>query len=255
MNEWVLRPSGYKILTEAVAKHCFSLTRADVGKEVEREYRVRMLDLSPALYKVYDKLEKDWLLGDQLVKWSGERWNDMRALCSGLAMDEYLHNVKLDELVYLLTTELQGQQVIIWAHYRKEIERIVEHLGEYAGKCGSICGDTPLKERSQLVQDFRAGAVDWLVVQPETMKTGTNLTGADAVIYFSSPAGLVTRQQTEARSEDIDGTSVTLIIDLITRNTVEADIYESLRGKENSVKQFERMRKAARARQCIMDND
>jgi SNF2 family DNA or RNA helicase len=134
--------------------------------------------------------------------------------------------------------ELIGQQLIIWCSYLHELDAVWAYLG---GSTKIINGSIPPALRAQLVSDFQKGVIQNLVIQPETMKYGSKLTAADCMIYFSSPLSGLTRQQTEDRTIDVDVTDSTLIIDLITKDTVDEDIYLSLIKKESQAQMMQRI--------------
>lgn len=226
--EWRLTPQGLIKLEKVLREKCFVLTCKDVRLYPQPVYEKRIIHLSDM--STYKKAERDCLDSeDNILKFSGQRWNHCRRLCSGKEKEK--------ELSELLNGELAGKQIIIWAFYIEEINKLRLLL-----RAPAIYGDVDVNARNKIVSSFNEGMIKYLIIQPETMKFGADLSAADTAIYFSSPVGLLSRQQSEARIINTTRKYPVLIIDLIAQNTVEEDIIESLHKKENSQKLLERVK-------------
>lgn len=237
--KWIPTCIGRKRINEAIARNCFSLKRADVGMDIPRIYKKRILRLPPAIRKKYDYLETNCL--DEtgtILKWNGQKRDALFRITGGVDADgKVLNDIKLKELKYLLSTELAGQQVIIWAWYQSEIDFLCDNIKD----SDSIDGRTPQRLRDGIIKDFKNKGIRVLVLQPEVFKFGKNLVGADAVVFYSQPSGAMARQQCEARSEDVTNKTPTLIIDLLIEDTVDEDMHTSLLDKESNTRMNERL--------------
>jgi SNF2 family DNA or RNA helicase len=142
---------------------------------------------------------------------------------------------RLDELMDVLF-EMEGKAVI-WAHYRYDIEVIVEAIKKEYGDKSVVTyyGDTSTDDRQKaikLIQDPKS-EVRFIVGTPQTGGYGITLTGASTMIYYSNGYDLEKRQQSEARIDRIGQTKNMTYIDIIAEGTVDEKIVKALRTKVN----------------------
>jgi SNF2 family DNA or RNA helicase len=146
-----------------------------------------------------------------------------------------LKSNRLDELMDVLS-EMEGKAVI-WAHYRYDIEVIVEALKKEYGDKSVVTyyGDTSTEDRQKaikLIQDPKS-EVRFIVGTPQTGGYGITLTGASTMIYYSNGYDLEKRQQSEARIDRIGQEKPMTYIDIIAEGTVDEKIVKALRTKVN----------------------
>jgi SNF2 family DNA or RNA helicase len=146
-----------------------------------------------------------------------------------------LKSNRLDELMDVLS-EMEGKAVI-WAHYRYDIEVIVEAIKKEYGDKSVVTyyGDTSTDDRQKaikLIQDPES-SVRFIVGTPQTGGYGITLTGASTMIYYSNGYDLEKRQQSEARIDRIGQTKNMTYIDIIAEGTVDEKIVKALRTKVN----------------------
>jgi len=142
-------------------------------------------------------------------------------------------NNRLDELMDVLS-EMEGKAVI-WAHYRYDIEVIVEAIKKEYGENSVVTyyGDTTTEDRQRaikLIQDANS-KVRFIVGTPQTGGYGITLTGASTMIYYSNGYDLEKRQQSEARIDRIGQEKPMTYIDIIAEGTVDEKIVKALRTK------------------------
>ena len=147
---------------------------------------------------------------------------------------------RLDELIDVLS-EMEGKAVI-WAHYRYDIEVIVEAIKKEYGDKSVVTyyGDTTTEDRQKaikLIQD-KDSAVRFIVGTPQTGGYGITLTGASTMIYYSNGYDLEKRQQSEARIDRIGQEKPMTYIDIIAEDTVDEKIVKALRTKVNIATQI-----------------
>ena len=146
-----------------------------------------------------------------------------------------LKSNRLDELIDVLS-EMEGKAVI-WAHYRYDIEVIVDSLKKEYGDNSVVTyyGDTTTDDRQKaikLIQDPNS-PVRFIVGTPQTGGYGITLTGASTMIYYSNGYDLEKRQQSEARIDRIGQEKPMTYIDIIAEGTVDEKIVKALRTKVN----------------------
>lgn len=244
--EWQITPRGRRWLAERLAQSCSILKKKDVGLGTERIREKRTLALPPALARQYRTVEREFVLearGRVLSKtiFAGVAWNWMRRLCGGFTDKKFVWDGKCKELLYLAATELKGEQVIVWCHYVNEIHRVSEALTGAGVTNAMLWREVPKQRRSETVEAFRRGDIQDLVVQPDLYKHGADFSCASTMVYYSQCSGSETRNQTEARCERVGKDDGTLIVDLLVEDSVDEELRESQRLRENDKQLFRRL--------------
>jgi hypothetical protein len=235
-HKWLITPNGKKYLSSRLEACCYFLKLSDVnlqGDVIHKKISCKMPDKMRVLYH---QCEQTYMLKNDKTFYATQVHLWLRKLSSGFSDDKLEDSFKLNILKRLLENELDKKKVIIWCQFISEIKAIQNHLGN----CLAIYGEIKPLQRSVIIRAFQYGTVNWLVCQPETVKFGSKLHHADTMIYFSSPEGALTREQTEKRILDIDKKNAMLIIDLVSFDSVEEDILLSLQNKETREQSFHR---------------
>ena len=150
-----------------------------------------------------------------------------------------IKNNRISQLVDILE-EVEGKAVI-WAHYRYDIEKIVEAISKKYGNNAVVTyyGDTTTDERAAAIKKIqdKDSPVRFIVGTPQTGGYGITLTGASTMIYYSNGYDLEKRQQSEARIDRIGQTKPMTYIDIICEDTVDERIVKALRKKVNIASQ------------------
>jgi SNF2 family DNA or RNA helicase len=227
-----LKPFSYRILKD----DCLDLPEKTFMKRI-----VRLTDEQEKVYKQMKQLALAELNGKLLTTGSVlTQLMRLHQITSGhfVANDgttQILKNERLDELLNVLN-EIEGK-AIIWAHYRYDIQVIVEALKKEFGEKSVVTyyGDTSQDDRQKAIRDIqdKDSPVRFLVGTPQTGGYGITLTGANTMIYYSNGYDLEKRQQSEARIDRIGQTRHMTYIDIICENTVDEKIVEALRKKVN----------------------
>jgi SNF2 family DNA or RNA helicase len=209
-----------------------------------KTYMKRTIQLSEEQSKVYKQMKEIALatLNGKLTTTHNVITQLMRLhqiTCGHFKSDDgttqTLKSNRLDELMDVLS-EMEGKAVI-WAHYRYDIEVIVEAIKKEYGDKSVVTyyGDTSTEDRQKaikLIQDPNS-SVRFIVGTPQTGGYGITLTGASTMIYYSNGYDLEKRQQSEARIDRIGQTKNMTYIDIIAEGTVDEKIVKALRTKVN----------------------
>ena len=146
-----------------------------------------------------------------------------------------LKNDRTNELINIIN-EVSGK-VVIWAHWRNDIETIIEHLKKEYGDNSVVTyyGDTTQDERQNAIKQMQDpnSTVRFLVGTPQTGGYGITLTAASTMIYYSNGYDLEKRQQSEARIDRIGQTKPMTYVDIIAEETIDEKIVKALRKKIN----------------------
>lgn len=149
-------------------------------------------------------------------------------------------NPKLDALLYDLEDISTDAPVIVWARFRAEIEAIAKALSDrYKNKVVELYyGDTPKPERQRIIQDFKAGKIDFFVANPASAGTGLNLQKAYIQYYYSNSFKAEDRWQAESRTHRNGQKNVCLYKDIFIKGTVDDSIKKSTRRKKDLAEFF-----------------
>jgi SNF2 family DNA or RNA helicase len=146
-----------------------------------------------------------------------------------------IKNNRIPQLMDILE-EVEGKAVI-WAHYRHDIEKLVEAISKKYGANSVVTyyGDTTTDERAAAIKKIqdKESPVRFIVGTPQTGGYGITLTGASTMIYYSNGYDLEKRQQSEARIDRIGQEKPMTYIDIMAEDTVDMKIVKSLRQKVN----------------------
>lgn len=226
--------------------------RAKMAPWVYRVRKDQCLDLPPKVYvrrdvplskqqaTLYNELREELLIefeGSTIAApMAAVRMTKLQQiLCGHLRFTDegriqYLDNVPRFEVTRDLVEEADDQ-IIIWARFTPDIDKLCEILGD----CGVSRYDGRVKEsdRSRMIADFRSGKNKVFVGQPASAGLGLNLVGPSTVIYYSNSFDAEHRWQSEDRNHRAGTTKSVTYYDLIVPNSIDSHILSVLRRKED----------------------
>ena len=210
----------------------------------KKTYLKRTIELSDDQKKVYKQMKQEALavLNGKMVTSATVITQLMRLhqiTCGHFTSDDgtiqEIKNNRIPQLMDILE-EVEGKAVI-WAHYRYDIEKIVEAISKKYGNNSVVTyyGDTTTDERAAAIRKIQdpESPVRFIVGTPQTGGYGITLTGASTMIYYSNGYDLEKRQQSEARIDRIGQEKPMTYIDIMAEDTVDMKIVKSLRQKVN----------------------
>lgn len=154
---------------------------------------------------------------------------------------------KLDQLMEDLGDMLPaGESVVVFAVHRQLIEMAEIRLKEKKIPYSVIKGNQSANERQQAIDDFQANRVPVILVVIAAGGVGITLTAGRIAIFLQRPWSNVDHQQAMGRVHRI-GSEIhdsILIIDYITRRTVENYQLRALQGKADQLEAIVRDREA-----------
>jgi len=226
-----LKPFSYRVLKD----DCLDLP--------PKTYMKRIIQLTPEQKKVYEEMKKTALatLNGKMVTTMNVITQLMRLqqiTCGHFkADDDSIQNIKNNRITELMDVleEMEGK-AIIWAHWRHDIDTIVESIEErYPGSVVTYYGDTTTEDRQKAIKEMQnpESKIRFLVGTPQTGGYGITLTGASTMIYYSNGYDLEKRQQSEARIDRIGQKKPMTYIDILAEDTIDEKIVKSLRKKVN----------------------
>ena len=239
--------NGYKNLeelSEMLKSFSYRVLKDDCLDLPKKTFMKRIIQMTPEQSRVYQQMKKM-----ALAELNGKITTTINAItqlmrlqqitCGHFKADDgTMQEIKNNRITELIDTvdEIQGK-VVIWAHWRNDIETIVKHLKNEYGDNSVVTyyGDTTTEERQNAIKEMQnpESPVRFLVGTPQTGGYGITLTGASTMIYYSNGYDLEKRQQSEARIDRIGQEKPMTYIDIIAEDTVDEKIVKSLRKKVN----------------------
>ena len=238
-------------LSEKLKNFSYRVLKDDCLDLPKKTFMKRIVQLSDEQKKVYSQMKQTALafLNGKAATTATVMTQLMRLhqiTCGHFTSDDgttqVLKNNRIEELIDLLH-EVHGK-VVIWAHYRHDIETIVEHIKkefntDVDNSVMTYYGDTSVEDRQKAIKEIQDpdSPVRFLVGTPQTGGYGITLTAASTMIYYSNGYDLEKRQQSEARIDRIGQTKPMTYVDIIAENTVDERIVKALRKKINIASQ------------------
>ena len=227
-----LKPFSFRILKE----YCLVLPAYT--------YQKRIIQLTPDQQRLYDQMKRMALA----IK-DGETMSTATALVQLMRLQQItcghfksdtgeVYEIKNDRVNALIDVlnEAQGK-VVIWAHWRNDIETIVKHVKKTFGDNSYVTyyGDTSTEDRQKAIKAIQDPDSDvrFIIGTPQTGGYGITLTEADTMVYYSNGYDLEKRTQSEARINRIGQTRKMTYVDIICEKTVDEKIVKALRKKIN----------------------
>jgi SNF2 family DNA or RNA helicase len=159
----------------AELKKHYNKLKNELYMEIGDGLRITAPSTAAKLNKL-NQVTSGFIIDTQAVK--ENKFYDDSNLQEWYLLDKY----RFDKLAVLLENECRGEQVLIWANYRKEFELISEMLGD---RCRCVYGGTSIQDKNDAIQRFKDGRIQYLIANPASADKGLTLTNAHIAIYFS----------------------------------------------------------------------
>ena len=229
-------------LSERIEQFSYRVLKEDCLDLPSYSFTKRIIQLSKEQKKIYDSMKQLALaqLGGKLMTTATALVQLMRLhqiTCGHFKSDDgttqKIKNERLDALMDILS-EVENKAVI-WAHYKYDIEIIVEAIKKEYGPDSYVTyyGDTPSEIRQNNIKLFQDenSKVRFLIGTPQTGGYGITLTAGNVMIYYSNGYDLEKRTQSEARINRAGQKRKMTYIDIIAEDTVDEKIVDALRKK------------------------
>jgi len=139
---------------------------------------------------------------------------------------------KVPMIVEHLESALEGGPVVVFAHHKDVIQRIMDAFPDRSVK---LTGDTPMAERQAVVDDFQAGKVDLFVGNIQAAGVGITLTRSSHVVFAELdwvPGNLT---QAEDRTHRIGQAESVLVQHLVLEGSLDAVMAETIVVKQEVI--------------------
>ncbi|MDW4367092.1 DEAD/DEAH box helicase [Staphylococcus saprophyticus] len=228
---WELREDAEELIYQKIEDVCISMKASDYLDMPERIDTVQEVTLSNKERKLYEKLERDYILESEedgtIVAQSGASLSQKLLQLSNGAVytDEHdvrqVHDRKLDKLEEIVE-ELQGQPILLFYNFKHDKERILERF-----KQAVVLGSDGYKD------EWDKGNIEILLAHPASAGHGLNLQqGGHIIVWFGLTWSLELYQQANARLYRQGQDNTTIIHHIMTENTIDQRVYKALQNKE-----------------------
>ncbi len=162
----------------------------------------------------------------------------LRQICCdpSLVYENYTSgSVKLDACMQLVEQGIEGgHKLLIFSQFTSMLQIIAEVLEKNGIKYYMLTGETPSRERLELVNAFQEDETPVFLISLKAGGTGLNLTAADIVIHYDPWWNVAAQNQATDRSHRIGQKNTVNVYKLIVKDTIE----DKIMGLQDAKKQL-----------------
>ena len=236
--KWSMTKRKKEKLMRIIAPIVDWVKKEDAVELPETIDEIRDVYLTPKAVKIYKDLEKKLVAevnGETIaVQVALAKLLKLREITSGFIFDATGKTLPIsDEKLKVLDetlSDIGNYQVIIWAIFRRDIEVIYE---KYKAKSVYVYGGMTDLARSNNIEAFRGGRVQYLIANPASIAHGLTFTNCQYSVYYSLDYSYEHYAQSKARIHRIGQKNACTYIHLLAKGTIDEDIYECLKGKKS----------------------
>ncbi len=241
---WGLK-KGYDRLIQSKLTHCISLKAKNIVELPQRIDRIQHNLLPDALYRQYKQLQKDFiielnneilLVPNILVKLIKCQQFSNGCMYAENKDKVEIHTEKIKSLQQLIEN-LNGERVLILYSFNTDLYLIQKYLSQYG--ITVLSGATKPKDTQHIIDQWNRQKIPILCAQPASMAHGLNLQyGGHHVIWYGLTYNLETYQQANARIYRQYQKERVIIHHLLTKHTIDEQIYTILTNKNSTQQSF-----------------
>lgn len=225
------------ILSDITIRHVFE----EVMTHVPPNHRnIKVFDLAPACAKAYAKMEDDLILTLENDVVNAVHAASLRTkllqIASGAvytgSSEEGSYKI-VDPTRYELVADLVEEQdhSVVFFNWRHQRDFLGKEFDKRGLPFAVIDGSVNTRERIQIVADYQKGKYATILLHPRTGAHGLTLTRGTRTVFSSPIYEADLMEQAIRRIYRGTQNKVTNTVFVQARNTVEADVYARLNGK------------------------
>jgi SNF2 family DNA or RNA helicase len=238
--DWIPKRGTRELIKSTVHERAFILRRSDVIENASRKiYERRYVNMNSEQLRLTRSILKDYAfqssngeICETTWMFTAQTW--LRRIAGGLhptEHDQIISYNKIDEIVRLLQTDLAHQKIIIWVNFIDEGKYLHDRMKQIGFSSAFIHGDVSADERAKIRRLFTTDNLQIYISTEACGMQGIDLSVADTMIYYSNAWSCEQRIQSEQRFVHPKKHRQLLIIDLITRDTVDEEVSRRVRTK------------------------
>lgn len=233
------KPSSYvrvRELQEIINKYSYRVRKVDC-LDLPEKLPDEIVSVDLAEKTLYKKLatESALLEYEILAENPLSRLIKLRQMCAGhIQTDDGLIEVKNEKIGILdeiLDSYPEDKKLVIFAEFKYSIGKITALLKKKKIRFVTLDGDQKNKE---IWRDFQTDPkIRVIVCQYQSANAGIDLFASDTIIYYEPTTRSVVLEQSRDRIHRSGQTHACSYIHLLTKGTVEVDIYRALAGYQD----------------------
>lgn len=230
---WELKDGAKDEIYKMISDVTVSMESKDYLKMPERVDTVKEAKLSKKERALYDELEQNMVIEndidddkDIVALNSASLSNKLLQMSNGAVYADdgsitHIHDKKL-ELLDEIVEESQGQPILVMYNYKHDKERLMERYS-FAETLDS----------EDYMERWNNGDIQMLITHPASAGHGLNLQyGGSIMVWFGLTWNLEYYEQANARLYRQGQKKTTVIHHLLTENSIDQKVYESLKNKK-----------------------
>lgn len=230
---WELKDGAKDEIYKMISDVTVSMESKDYLKMPERVDTVKEAKLSKKERALYDELEQNMVIEndidddkDIVALNSASLSNKLLQMSNGAVYADdgsitHIHDKKL-ELLDEIIEESQGQPILVMYNYKHDKERLLERYS-FAETLDS----------DDYMERWNNGETQMLITHPASAGHGLNLQyGGSIMVWFGLTWNLEYYEQANARLYRQGQKKTTVIHHLLTENSIDQKVYESLKNKK-----------------------
>lgn len=262
-TQWGFEPMGWRAETKAelfrfVDRFLLRRSKEEVLKDLPaKTYERRLLDLKPSQQKAYKAMKKELMarIDDELLLATDpltklQRLSQIASATPVVQEGEVIAlkapSNKVDAVVEI--AQETSESLVVFAASRKLIDLTEQELHKAGITTVRITGTESAELRQVHVQQFQEGLVRVALCTFAAGSEGITLTRASTMVMMQRPWSLVQSRQAEDRIHRIGQESdKVLIIDLVSKGTVDIEVHKALVEKQETLESVVRDRERLEA--------
>ncbi|MFZ7648305.1 SNF2-related protein [Staphylococcus saprophyticus] len=230
---WELKDGAKDEIYKMISDVTVSMESKDYLEMPERVDTVKEAKLSKKERALYDELEQNMVIEndidddkDIVALNSASLSNKLLQMSNGAVYADdgsitHIHDKKL-ELLDEIIEESQGQPILVMYNYKHDKERLLERYS-FAETLDS----------DDYMERWNNGEIQMLITHPASAGHGLNLQyGGSIMVWFGLTWNLEYYEQANARLYRQGQKKTTIIHHLLTENSIDQKVYESLKNKK-----------------------
>jgi SNF2 family DNA or RNA helicase len=237
---WFPRKGVTEQIKQAIHTKCFIRSQRQVGMGNKKVFERRYVYMTSVQKRLQREIEREFTAGkEHSTKWAPVQQTWLARLAGGFGPGlEMLTDNKLRLLKQIVTEEKSKDQIVVWFRFTAEIKAAYTMLRNAGVSCKIIRGKTDKRKRPIIQRKFHAGTYRVLLMQVKVGQYGLNLACANIAIYYSNAWDHEIRSQSQQRIEHMMKKVPLLYIDLVTKDSIDEAVLDTLQEKKRDSRRF-----------------
>jgi SNF2 family DNA or RNA helicase len=255
-NKPTAKQSKSKMLAKMVSNRSLVISKEDCLDLPKTTNIVNSVELDTESFKKYASMYQNFVTEVESIVAEGKKVKansnlasimKLRQIANGFILDEnhipyQIHDKKISRLEEILE-EIGSNQVVIWHNFDYELEMISKLLNKMGKTFVTANGNT--KNLDENIKSFKDNKVDVIVANLKTLKYGVTLVNSHYAVYYSVSYSYEDYYQSQARNHRYGQEHECTYFFILSEDTIDINIYNTLIGKESRNNFFESLLKDA----------